>query len=166
MFDKMKNKFNSVFNDGPDLSRRKFIKDAASLAALTVVASHIPSIAKYNEIRDQIAAGIVENQTFYLTETVVIDIPNVVIRNCNFIAVEPMNYMFELGQNAHDCLVSSCSFDTRGMVDTVVRLEPQGDIDMTKTFQSAINIAANCGDRSLKLQPGTHSISSAIKWKS
>lgn len=101
------------FKDGEDLSRRKFIKDAASLAALTVVATAIPSVLKVKEIQDQINSGTVIGQTFYLDEPIVIDIDNVLISNCTFIATKPMPYMIKAG-NVKNLHISHCSFDFGG----------------------------------------------------
>ena len=161
----MINWFKSLFtlDESPDLSRRKFIRDAASLAALTVVASQVPSLLKYNELKAQLASGLIENQTFYLTEPVIIDLPNTVIRNCYFVAQNPMPYMIKLASNAHHCLLENCHLSSNLMGDTgyAIVVEPQGDTDMTTTLHSAVDTAQH-GD-TIYLGSGKYKLSSAIE---
>ena len=106
--------------DKPDLSRRKFIRNAGALAALTVVATQAPSLLKYKDIKAQIRRGLIENQTFYLTETIVIDLPNVVFRNCKFTAVKEMEFMFDLKYTS--CVLDNCSFDGNHLVHSAIRI--------------------------------------------
>lgn len=143
--------------DGKDLGRRKFIKDAAGLAALTVVAGAIPSILVVDELKRQIESGVVRDQIFYISETVVIDIPNVKIVGCKFIATAPMKYMIEMGVNAKQCLLMDCVIDANGFVCTGIMVHAQQG-DMTQTMQSAFNTNAH----TVHLSAGTHNISSPI----
>jgi hypothetical protein len=115
MLEKLKKLFNPD-DKQPDMSRRKFIKTASALAALTVAAVNVPSLLKIREIEEQIASGRVVGQTFYLTEPVVIDIPNVVIDQCNFVAVEKMDYMVKI--NARNCVIMNSRSETNGLVGT------------------------------------------------
>lgn len=109
---KMLNKLKKIFSfDDIDLSRRKFIKDAGSLAALTVVGLTAPSLLKVNELQAQINSGRISGQTFYLTEPIIIDLPNVIIDNCTFIEVKPIPYMLELTDNANNCVIQYCTFE-------------------------------------------------------
>jgi len=128
------------FEDGIDLSRRKVIKGAAALAALTVVGINIPSLLKVKEIEEQLAGGRVYGQTFYLTETIVIDIPNVVIDNCKFIAEIPLSPMIYLKEGAHNCVIQNSSFTNKGE-GIGVMIDPQGGVAMTTTFQSVIDMS-------------------------
>lgn len=135
--------------DGPDLSRRKFIKGAASLAALTAVATTLPSISKFKEIQEQLLSGVVENQAFYIYEPVVIDLPNTVVRNCRFVACADMPNMITIKDSAKQCRLEDCHIDDGGFtMDACVRVEPQ-EGDMTNTLQSAMDTATPntyCGE--------------------
>lgn len=107
------NKFKKLFTleDGPDLSRRKFIRDAGALAALTVVATSLPSLLKQQEIQRQVLSGLVENQTFYIDETIFIEIDNLVIRNCTFIASKPLDPMIHVRAEVKGLIITHCIFD-------------------------------------------------------
>lgn len=113
MFEKVK----TFLNPEMDLSKRKFIKTAAGLAALTVIGVKLSSIAKIAEIEEQIKSGVVTGQTFYLDKTLVIDIPDVVIVNCKFVAVKPMDVMISVPNVDRDKpIIHSCMLDGNGMV--------------------------------------------------
>jgi len=100
-------------NTEVDLSRRKFITTAAALAALTVVATKVPSLLKLKEIEAQIASGRVFGQTFYTDETVIINIDDVVIDSCEFIATAPMEYMMQI-DNVSNVTIQNCIFNGNG----------------------------------------------------
>jgi len=162
MIDRLKKLFSPSTNEEVNLSRRKFIKTASALAALTVAAVNVPSLLKIREIEEQIASGRVFGQTFYISETIVIDIPDVVIDQCEFIAVAPMEYMMEFGSNARNCRVQNSKFEAKGLVGTVVKVNPQSvSQDMTVTFQSAIDAAQGGG--TIKVAEGTYYTNRAIK---
>jgi len=149
IFDKLKNAF--TISDDIDLSRRRVIKTVGALAALTAVGGAVPLLSKVNELKQQIIDGQVYGQTFYITEPVVIDIPNVVISNCKFIAVNDMQYMLELGENARHCLIKDCDFHQKNNnINAAVYVAPQCG-DMTTTMQSAIDVAANSDHKTLHL---------------
>lgn len=108
-----------------DLSRRKFIGNAAALTALAITATTSPKLAAdmFESLEKQIASGAIRGQTFWLTEPVVIDIPGVIIENCKFIVTKPMPHVFEFRAGAENCLMRKCSIDTNGfVVDTGVRV--------------------------------------------
>ena len=109
----MVNKLKELFTGGADtdLSRRKFIRGAASLAALTVVAGSVPSLLKVKSIQDKIASGRIFSEVFYLTEGIVIDIPNVIIENCKFIITCDMDYAITLSKNANNTVVRDVYID-------------------------------------------------------
>lgn len=148
---KDKFKFNNV-----DLSRRNFIKNASALAALTVVGAAMPSLFKVKEIQAQISSGLVENQTFYLDEGIIFDIPNLVIRNCYFEATRPLDYVIKLGPNAKNVQMIGCNTYSKGGGSCIL-IEPQGDTDMATTMQSAIDTASN-----IKFDPGDYHLNSTI----
>jgi hypothetical protein len=99
-----------LLGEDVDVGRRKFIRTAAELTALTVVASVMPSALKAMEIKDQIASGEVYGQVFYISEPVVIDL-DVDIRNCRFIAVNDMEFMMEITADSR-VSIDSCEFDS------------------------------------------------------
>jgi hypothetical protein len=163
MLKKIKSLFKQGNQEGVDLSRRRFIRDAGALAALTVAAGSVPSLLKLKSIEEQISSGYVSGQTFYINEPIVIDFPNVTIDQCKFIATAPMDYMVQIGPNAKDCMIKNSYFETRGMVGVSIRLLPQPEYtDMTKTFQSAIGAARNSGGTVL-LTEGAYYTNQPIK---
>lgn len=149
-----------------DLSRRKFIRDAATLTALAVTASTSPQLAQqlFESIEKQMASGVVEGQTFWLTEPVVIDMPGVVIRNCRFIATRPMPYMFYIGSDAQHCILDGCYLEDNGFLlpsGACVTVEPQIG-DMTRTLQSAFDLAqSNSGPATIQLPQGKYRLASS-----
>jgi len=149
-----------LFEDGIDLTRRKFIKDAGSLAALTVVALNAPSLLKVKELQAQILEGRVYGQTFYLTEPIIIDLPNVIINDCTFIAVEPIPYMVRILGNANNCMIKNSRFESKGLADLCIYFEPRTD-DMTNTIQAAIDAASDNGS-TVYVSAGTHGIKSPL----
>ena len=149
-----------TFEDGLDLSRRKFIKDAGSLAALTVAALNAPSLLKVKELQAQILEGRVYGQTFYLTEPIIIDLPNVVIDNCTFIAVNPMPYMLKMTENANHCAIQNCMFQSDNLADTAFYFEARTD-DMTNTIQAAIDAGSGI-DAVIVIPRGEHRLSSPL----
>jgi len=161
MFKKLKSLFK--FEDGIDLTRRKFIKDAGSLAALTVVALNAPSLLKVKEIQAQILEGRVYGQTFYLTEPIIIDLPNVIIDDCTFIAAEPMPYMVRILGNANNCMIKNSRFESKGLADLCIYFEPRTD-DMTNTIQAAIDAASDNGGV-VYLKPGIHKLGPPLNIK-
>ena len=123
--------------DEIDHSRRKVIKDAAGLAALTVIATQAPLLLKpekINELRKQIEAGYVHDQTFYIYEPVVLDIDNVIIDNCKFIAMAPMDYMFYI--KANNLIIKNSHIDGSRMGSGGIWVEPAHG-DMTGTLHLA-----------------------------
>ena len=110
----------NYFKPAHDPSRRRFIRNAGALAALTVVATNLPGTAdfifsKEKALSDKIKSGLIEWETFYLSETLVIDIPNVTFRNCRFIALNPMPFALELGKNAINTRLDTCEFIGAGI---------------------------------------------------
>lgn len=145
--------------DEIDHSRRKFIKDAAGLAALTVIATQAPLLLKpekINELRKQIEAGYVHDQTFYIYEPVVLDIDNVIIDNCKFIAMAPMDYMFYI--KANNLIIKNSHIDGSRMGSGGIWVEPAHG-DMTGTLQSAIDLAQD----TIYLAPGTYHMNMPIE---
>ncbi len=131
MIDKLKKLFKPDYQQ-PDMSRRKFIRTASALAALTVAAVNVPSLLKIKEIEEQIASGRVVGQTFYISETVVIDIPNVVIDQCTFIATAPMDYMIEFRGGANNCTIQNSQLnDPGGYVGTQIRVNQVDTVGWT-----------------------------------
>lgn len=126
----IKSLFGNKVDDSLVLSRRQFITGAAGLAALTVVGSKLPSILKIKELAAQIASGRVYGQTFYVSETIVIDIPNVVIDQCEFIATQPLNPVLHFTSNAHYTQMSNCKITNKRGGGVDVLIDPQGGIDM------------------------------------
>lgn len=164
----IKNKLKSLFSlsDGVDTSRRKFIKDAGALAALTVVAANTPSWLKVRELKAQIASGRVIGQTLYLYEPVVIDLPNVVFENCRFVAMADMPYMMETTERARDFRVQNCFFDGNDYLVGGIRVAPQGNNDMTTTLRSAMDLASNADSRPVILKSGVYKMDEpVIRWK-
>lgn len=156
----LKSKIKQFFTpkDGENLSRRKFIKDASSLAALTVVAGVAPSLIVVQDLKAQIASGAVQGQTFYLYEPAVIDIPGVIIADCEFIAMAPMPYMIKLGPNAKKCMLKDSFIDRNNhQIGACILIEPQGNADMSTTFQQALDTAST-----VHLGVGNHKIHSPI----
>jgi len=149
------------FEDSIDLTRRKFITDAASLAALTVVALNAPSLLKVKEIQSQLEGGRVFGQTFYLTEPIIIDLPNTIIDNCTFIAVEAMPYMVHITKNAKQCVIKNSRFEAKNLADTCIDFVARTD-DMTNTIQQALYAACDNSDVTVYFKPGIHKISSPL----
>lgn len=146
-----------------DVSRRKFIRDAGALAALTVVATQVPSLLKVKELQEQIASGRVFGQTFYLTEPVVIDLPGVIIEQCYFRSSKPMSCMLHLTDKAEDCIIRDCSFIAHGKLDTVIQVDAQSEgKDMSTTFQSAIDAATGPKGGVIQLSEGTYNFGKPI----
>lgn len=108
-----------LLSDGTDLSRRKFVKDAATLTALAVTAAHTPQLAQtlLESIDQQIRNGLVKGQTFWLTEPIIVDLPNVIFEDCTFIAENPMPYMMQFTERAKNCTLRHCDFGGRNMGD-------------------------------------------------
>lgn len=155
---KLRDRFTPI--DGEDMSRRKFITDAASLAALTVVAGVLPSALVVQDIQAHIERGIVQGQSFNIYEPVIIDIPGVTIVDCHFTAMAPMPYMIRLGPNANHTLLSRCHLDTQTFdVGAGIYVDAQAG-DMTKTFQSAFDTASN-----VRLSSGVYQVSAPIRFK-
>lgn len=152
----IKSLFGNKVDDSLVLSRRQFITGAAGLAALTVVGSKLPSILKIKELAAQIASGRVYGQTFYVSETIVIDIPNVVIDQCEFIATQHLDPMLHLTGRAHYTTISNCLFTNKYGGDILI--DPQGDIDMTQTFESAFALGAP----TIKLTEGAYKLDSPM----
>ena len=123
MINKLKKIF--LFDDEFDASRRRFIKTAGALAALTVVVGTVPSLLKIKSIEKQIASGIIEGEIFYIDRTVIIDIPNVIIRNCEFIATAPMDYMLDFGPNTTKTIMTNCHLNGKDFADCCIRIQPQ-----------------------------------------
>jgi hypothetical protein len=125
-------KFNNYFisDNDVDLSKRKVIKTAGALAALTIIGAVTPRLLKAATltIQDQINSGLIENQTFYLTKTIYIDIPNVMIRNCKFIAKAKMENMIELGSNANSTLIQHSHFAPAMMAKCCIKVNPKSNI--------------------------------------
>lgn len=111
----IKEKLTKLFigDEEVDVSRRKFIRDAGALAALAVVATKMPTALQVKTLREQLASGLIQDQTFYLTESIVIDLPNVMIRNCTFIAQNPMDYMIEL--RSDHTMLYGCYLNANGL---------------------------------------------------
>ena len=74
-----------------------------------------PEVKK--EIEEQILSGIVENQTFYIDETIFIEIDNLVIRNCTFIASKPLNPMIYAGK-VSGLTIEYCKFNNQSSKDS------------------------------------------------
>ena len=96
---------------GFDPSRRRVIKGASALAALTVLPGSIATINTYQDIKNQFASGLVENQTFYIDEPIEIDFSNVEIRNCRFIATKELPYMIKVNNGVSGIVIRDCIFD-------------------------------------------------------
>jgi hypothetical protein len=142
------------------MDRRRFIKNALGLAALTVLPGIAVSSKKALSIQDKIASGLVEYETFYVDKTIVIDIPNIIIRKCRFIAVNDMDVMCYIGSNAKYLSLTDCFFDTKGFdVESGFRVEAQQG-DMTKILQSAIDHSP----KGINLAPGEYRISTPLKY--
>lgn len=149
-------KFFSVEN-ATDLSRRKFIRDAGALAALTVVATSMPSLLKVKEIQEQVLSGLVENQTFYIDETIFIEIDNVAIRNCTFIASKPLNPMLHVSGKISGFEITGCTFNNQPSKDSLaIRFDGGGSkmpiVDFKTTIQTGkkINLPHGAGTRGYK----------------
>jgi len=109
----MLSKLKKLFElDEVDHSRRKFIRNAGALAALAVVATSAPGLleAKTLELSEMIANGLVENQTFYIDETIFIEMKRgFIIMNCKFIATRPLRYMINLSE-CENVTIMGCTF--------------------------------------------------------
>jgi hypothetical protein len=162
ILDKLK-KFFKLDGD-VDLSRRRVIKTVGALAALTAVGGAVPLLSKVNELKKQIVDGQVYGQTFYLTEPIIIDIPNVIISNCEFIAVEPMPYMLQFKEGANNCLIKDCHFNANNMITSaIIKIEPQPQDYNNFSFQSAIDAAASSDNKTVQLSSGIYKFSGAIE---
>jgi len=146
------------FNDEIDLSRRKVIKTAAGLAALTVVGFASPNILKIKElhISQQIKNGTIECQVFYLTEPIIIDIPNVIIQDCYFEAIRPMEYMLHIGSKASYTITKDCHFNSNLLSKISISFSPRND-NMSNTLKAAID-AATYNDTKVYLPKGNYKI--------
>ena len=109
----MKEWIKSKLNPPVDESKRKFIRNAAGLAALTAAASVSPAILleKEREIDRMIRSGLVSGQTFYIDDPVVISIDNVRIENCKFVATRPMDHILEV-ESVNKLIIRNCVFIT------------------------------------------------------
>ena len=93
-------------------SRRRVIKGAAALAALTVLPGSIATINAYQDLKNQLASGLVVNQTFYIDEPIEIAFNNVEIRNCTFISIKELPYIFKVADDVEGTVITGCIFDT------------------------------------------------------
>ena len=95
-----------------DANRRRVIKSVAALAALTVAPGILLDdtqaetvLEGFNRLAKE---GVIDEQTFYIDETIVINIPNLIISNCRFIATKPLDCMVHITENAHHCIIKDC----------------------------------------------------------
>ena len=137
----IKEKLTKLFigDEEVDVSRRKFIRDAGALAALAVVATKMPTALQVKTLREQLASGLIQDQTFYLTESIVIDLPNVIIRNCTFIAQAPMDYMIEL--RSYKTVMIHNTLDARGLAKCAIYVEG----DNARIYENHFNMLASTG---------------------
>lgn len=156
MIKKLIKKLICIDGENIDVSRRRLIKGVGSLAALTVVASAIPSVVKALELKEQLKLGVIENQTFYVYEPIVIDLPNTIIRNCYFIVMDYVDYVVKIGPNATGCHISDSYFEAGNKAACLILIESQKG-DMTTSMQSAIDFAS-----STHLPKGNYKTSSPI----
>jgi len=158
-------------------SRRLFLKSFSALAAAAVAGPTLAKLAPTDIARlyGAIADGPIEGLTFYLTQPIVIDLPNTVIRNCRFIWRGLKNHEHALILRTHSTLIESCHFDfgreryVEGEVQAAdILAEPpetsnprHANLDMTQSIQSALN---SCPSGSkVELAPGTYAVNPPIK---
>ena len=108
-----------------NISRRRFIRDAAGLAALAFAAPVSTSIllAREKTIYEQVESGVVEDQTFYLYEPIVLSFADrVEIHRCSFIAMRDMPTMLILPKEGR-VWVSDCALQSNGyVVDVAIKV--------------------------------------------
>ncbi|MGB1191830.1 MAG: hypothetical protein ACPG3T_02810 [Pseudomonadales bacterium] len=112
MLDFIKKKLSSFFEEPEfDESRRRVIRNAAGLAALCALSPLISFEDKVKSIQDKINSGLIDGEDFFIYEPVVINIPDVHIRNCRFTAMADMPYMIMLGNNTARTVIDSVYID-------------------------------------------------------
>ena len=127
------------------LSRRKFIQSLGALAAL----SAMPALLKEVHLKAQIASGgLIHNQTFYIDETIVMDIPGLIIDNCKFIVTKPL----DVGILIREGTLTNCHLDSRGLCNVGIKIYPR-EGDMTEAFQGVVDAGSD-----VYLPEGTYKI--------
>jgi hypothetical protein len=117
------NKFFDLFklDDGINLERRKVVKTAGALAALSFVS--IPTVEllleKTKNIQAQLDNCLLENQILYLKEPLIIGFSNTIIRNCTFIAMNDMPYMVKVSKNVNSCRITDCNFKSKNYAASI-----------------------------------------------
>ncbi len=96
------------------ITRRNFIKSAGALAALTVIAPAVPSLLKVNELERMIASGFVHNQIFYIDKPIQLNISNVTISGCRFIATKDLPFWIVVAPNVEYSMRIDNIFDSNG----------------------------------------------------
>ena len=122
-----------------DTNRRRVIKSVAALAALTIAPSILIDdtqaetvLEGFNRLAKE---GVIKGQTFYIDETIVIDIPYLRILNCNFIATKPLDYMVYGTKNAHHCSLIDCNFTSYGNGAAISLKHASDGSDMADIFR-------------------------------
>lgn len=153
--------YKNIIDGDVDTSKRKVIKTAAGLAALTVVAKTSINILedKTKTIQEKIDSGLISGEHFYLYEPIIIDIPNVKIMGCMFEAVAMMPYMLKFGPNATNTLVTSCVFERNGLTDICIKIEPHETINKSNELQAAFDYSS---DGVVRLEPGIYRLDNPI----
>ena len=86
------------------VNRRGFLKSIAALAALAA------SPATFASKQDELWT-IIEDQTFILDKTYVIDFPNTIIQRCEFV-MKSKGAVLELTDRARNCQIINCRFSS------------------------------------------------------
>lgn len=115
--------YKRLFADTPDSyveGRRRFIKCAAGLAALSVIPASgtfkLLDVAERNQLISEIESGLIEGKTFLIDRTICIkNMINLTIRNCRFIASDNFigNSLLEIDNNNAAVFVINCAFENR-----------------------------------------------------
>jgi hypothetical protein len=143
------------------MNRRGFLRSLGALAAAAVAGPALAKLAP-TEVERLIAAmrtGVVRNQTFYFTEPITIQVPNLIIDHCSFVfrfSKPPSQAAVTI--DAHGLQITNCNFEFDG-ARTGIRLQPQAEHDMTSSVQSALDAAWGRVD----VAPGNYQIKSAIR---
>lgn len=92
------------------MNRQQFLQ---SLLAASSTAA-VPGVALDTLVNDAILRGVVENQTFYVRETLRIVDVGVVVRNCQFIAMPELGDDPIIRVESEQNVVHSCRFQGNG----------------------------------------------------
>lgn len=93
-----------------ELTRRGFLKASLVLAVASALNRIYTPSTDSERLNWMIESGLIENQTFYIDEPLIITVDNLTIRNCKFIATCPLDYFVYVEKRVAGLTLDSCNF--------------------------------------------------------